>query len=79
MTLFDTTKYFLEMLKSFHKNSSNSVLEVHVVTLINYLSDTAAVQWGQHSSQNVSLIFGRVYRVIPLNFLIKCSSILYVL
>jgi len=43
MTLFGTTKNFLKMPKSFHNISSNFDLEVHVVTLINYLSDTIAV------------------------------------
>ena len=38
MTSFGATKYFLEMLKSVIKLSSNFDLAVHVVTIINYLS-----------------------------------------
>jgi len=43
MTSQVAAKYFLEMLKYIQKNSFNFDLVVHVVTLINYLSDTAYV------------------------------------
>jgi len=44
MTSFGATKYFLDMPKSVRKIFSNFDLAVHVVTLINYLSDIAAEQ-----------------------------------
>jgi len=54
----------LEMIKSVHKISSNVYSAVHMVTLIDYLSETAAIQWGKYSSQSASLMFGTVFHVI---------------
>jgi len=66
------------MLKSVNKISSNFDVAVHMVTRIKYLSDKAAVHWGQHSSQRVSLVFRIFCHVIQLNFhLLNHSSILY--
>ena len=44
LTSFGATKYFLDMLISVHKTSLNYDLAVHVVKIINYLSNTATVQ-----------------------------------